>query len=109
MSIRPFAPKAGGTIAITNATSATADQALEPDCETLALYNSSATAISFVRITPYDTNALGTAVAPTVTTDMPVPPAQRVLIRVPYGFKEIRTIASAADGILYVTQGNGGV
>jgi hypothetical protein len=105
--MRPFNPKAGGTIVIANATSATADQALDPDCSQLSLWNSSSTAISFFRITTYPDNTLGTGIAPTVTADMPVGPRERIVITCGRGYKEIRCIASAADGSLYVTQGQG--
>lgn len=105
--MRPFNPKPGGTIAITNATTATADQSLDEDCQQLSLYNSSATAIAFFRVTTYPTSSLGTGVAPTVTTDMPVGPGHRIVVTVGRGPKEIRCIASAANGILYVTPGQG--
>ncbi len=105
--MRPFNPKAGGTIVIANATSATATQALDRDCPQLSLYNSSATAVAFFRITSFPDNTLGTAVAPTVTTDMPVGPGERVVVTVGRAFNAIRCIASAADGNLYVTQGQG--
>lgn len=107
MDIKPFCPKPGGTFVVANATSATADVAIDPDADQVVLYNSSATAIAFFRITTFPSNALGTGAAPTVTADMPVPPGAQIRITCGRGYKEIRCIASAADGNLYVTPGQG--
>lgn len=108
MDIAPFQAKQGGTFLIANGVAASADSfPIDDTCASIALYNSSATAIAFYRITPYPTNTPVAGIAPTVTTDMPVGPGHRIIIYTGTGFKRIRTIASAADGNLYVTPGNG--
>lgn len=107
MEIKPFNPKPGGTFVIANGTSASADFEIDQGCDQIVLYNSSASAIVFFRVTCYADNTLGSATAPTVTTDMPVPPGVQMRVTVGRTFKEIRTIASAADGNLYVTPGQG--
>lgn len=108
MDARLFAPAEGKTTAVTNATSATAAVAIPSDCNMLALTNSSATAIVFVRVTYYGSASdTMTGTAPTATTDLPILPLQQARRYVGPGFKVIRTIASAADGILYVTPGTG--
>lgn len=108
MDIKPFAPAEGKTTAVTNATSATAAVALPKDVETVLLTNSSSTAIVFVRVTYYasDSDTM-TGAAPTTTADFPILPLQQVRRYVGPGAKVIRTIASAADGNLYITPGTG--
>lgn len=107
--IRPFAPAEGKTTTVANATSATAAVALPQDCDTVVLTNSSATAIVFVRVTYYQSSAdTMTGTAPTVTTDLPILPSQQIRRYVQPGqYKVIRTIASAADGNIYITPGTG--
>jgi hypothetical protein len=64
-----------------------------------------------VRITPFLDSTPpvdGAENAPTVTLGMPVPPGQLIRIRVGAGGKIIRTIASAADGNIWIIPGNGG-
>ncbi len=109
MDIKPFAPAEGGTTAVTNATSATSAVVLPYDCDTVVLTNGSTTATAFVRVTYYDSvSDTMTGAAPAVTTDLPVLPGQQIRRYVQKGkHKVIRTIASAADGILYVTPGSG--
>lgn len=108
MDIAPFQAKQGGTFLIANAVTASADTfPIDDTCASVLLYNSSATAIAFYRITTNPTNAAYAGIAPTATTDMPLPPGQRCVIYTGTGFKRIRTIASAADGNVYVTPGNG--
>lgn len=107
MDLRPFQPRPAGTIVIANATSATAAQPLDEGCQQVVLYNSSATAITFVVITKLQ-QAGDTPIVPTTSNGFPVPPGNILRITCDYGRKSIRTIASAADGNLYVSVGNGG-
>jgi hypothetical protein len=106
MDPKPFFAKPGGTILIANAVVSAAGVILEESCEQVALYNSSATAISFVRISALSLPT-DTIPAATLTADMPVPPGAQIRVSCAAGFKGIRAIASAADGNLYVTPGNG--
>ncbi len=108
MSKAIFVPAEGKTTAVTNATSATAAVAIPYDCEAVALANSSTTAISFVRITYYGsaTDTM-TGDAPTATADIPILPGHHIVRYVQKGkHKVIRTIASAADGVIYITPGS---
>jgi hypothetical protein len=106
--VRPFQPSAGGTIVIPNLVTPSAQINLTPDARTLELYNSSATAIAFVRVTSYPGNDfLPAASAPTLTTDYPIRPNSTTRVTVGIGYKAIRTIASIADGNIYVTPGTG--
>lgn len=108
MDARLFAPAEGKTTAVTNATSATAAVVIPFDCDALTLTNSSTTATAFVRVTTYGSASdTMTGVAPTVTTDYPILPLKQVRRYVGPGFKVVRTIASAADGIIYITPGTG--
>jgi hypothetical protein len=108
MDYAPFQAKQGGTFVIANAVAASADTSVIDDtCASVLLYNSSLTAIAFYRITFFPTNALGAGGAPTVTTDVPIGPNSRVVVYTGTGYKKIRTIASAADGNVYVVPGNG--
>ena len=103
---KSFRPKQGGTFLIANGVAASADtKEIDPRCDEIAVYNSSATAIAFFRVTPFPTSALGSGAAPTVTADMPVAPGEHLRVHVGLGYKKIRTIASAADGNLYITPG----
>lgn len=106
---RLFAPAEGKTTTVANSATATAAVELPYDCDAVVLTNSSATATAFVRVTYYGSASdTATGVAPTVTTDYPVPPAQQVRRGVQPGVRKvIRTIASAADGNIYITPGSG--
>lgn len=103
--IKPFNPSPGGTIIIANATSPAAAVALSDGGEQFAFYNSSATAIAFVRVT--STEAGATPTAATTTVDFPIPPGAQIRLTFGLGKKSISAIASAADGNLYVTAGIG--
>lgn len=103
--IKPFNPKAGATLTIANATTPAAAVALAEDCEQFVFYNSSATAIAFIRVTV--TDAGGAAVAAVSTADMPIPPGAQVRLTFGLGKKSLSVDASAADGNLYVTPGMG--
>lgn len=102
-----FSPGFAGTVSVTNATSATAAVELPSGAETIALTNTSATARVHVFVTPYD-GAPVAGTAPTTSTGMPILPGQQIRIRVGKGPKVIRTIATAADGSIIITPGNGG-
>lgn len=105
---RPFCPKRGGTTTIANAVTASAAAALDAGCSEVMLFNSSTTAISFVRIDVVPANS-DTGGLATVAADLPVPPNGVVIVSPGVGFKFISVIASAANGSLYATPGHGGV
>lgn len=114
MILKPFQPKAGGTFFVANAVAASTPAALDESCGQVVLYNSSATAMAFWRCQnlSLSTDAGANAVAPTTAQapavgDIVVPPNQRVRLTVGYGPKKFSVIASAADGNLYITPGNG--
>jgi len=105
---RVFAPSFADTVVVTNATSATAAVDLPAGCEEIALTNTSATARVHVLATPYFGVVVPAGTAPTTSTGMPILPGQQIRIRVGAGRKVIRTIATAADGSIIITPGNGG-
>lgn len=105
---RPFAPSWGSTTVVANAVAATAAVNLPVSAEQVVLTNTSLTATTFVRVTPYlDQGTVPTGDAPTTTQGMPVLPGQQIRITVGPGPKVIRTIASAADGNIIIVPGNG--
>jgi hypothetical protein len=110
MSMKPFNPAGGQTFIMANAvgaaSSTTAQAAAMRNCDQIAFYNSSATAIAFVRVTVLNEPA-DTAVAATATTDIPIPPGMSMRLTFGIGPKKVSAIASAADGNLYVTPGVG--
>ena len=107
--IRPFDPGINDTIAQANAVTSQGGT-LPEDCGTVALYNTSPTAVAYFVCTPTTGGVAPiAAVVPSGGTPggFPVPPAQMVRITVPIGPKAYRTIASAADGSLLITPGRG--
>jgi len=109
--IRPFQPMPAGTIAQANAAT-TAGGSLPESCGMVSLYNTSTTATVFweCRLLNAVTDAGPTAVIPIaggVTGGFPVAPGEHVRLSVGAGNKKYATIASAADGILYITPGMG--
>lgn len=108
MSEKPFNPAWGGTTAVTNATSATAAVALPKDCQQVLLTNTSTTARVHVLVTTYqDESSPPTGTAPTTSTGLPILPSGQIRVTVGPGLKVIRTIATAADGTILITPGNG--
>ena len=109
MDFKPFCPAEGATTPVANTGSATAAVVLPFDCDTVVLSNSSTTATVFVRVTYYaSATDTMTGTAPTATTDLPILPNQQIRRFVSPGrHKVIRTIASAADGNIYITPGSG--
>lgn len=110
--MRPFCPKNQGTIAIANAIAATAPLQFSDRDGEVALFNSSASAVAFVRIdvVPANTDTGGSATIPAAggaSGGFPVPPLAQIRVSPGVGFKWISVIASAADGNLYVTPGHG--
>jgi hypothetical protein len=105
MHDRPFQPVGGQTVVIANATTAAAATLFSTGSE-YAFYNSSATAIAFIRMTSTPIAGDPAAVA-TITTDMPIPPGALIRLSFGVGRKSLTAIASAADGNLYVTPGHG--
>ena len=108
MSDKPFAPAWNSTTSVTNATSATAAVILPKTCQQIVLTNTSATARVHVVVTPYQDEAtVPTGDAPTTSIGLPILPSQQVRVTVGPGCKVIRTIATAADGVILITPGNG--
>lgn len=106
---RIFAPAWGSTVSVTNATSATAAVVLPKSCDQVMLTNTSSTARVHVMVTLYlDEGAVPTGEAPTTGTGLPVQPGAQIRVTVGPGCKVIRTIATAADGNIIITPGNGG-
>lgn len=108
MDVKPFAPSWADTTVVNNATSATAAVILPKSCDTVVLTNTSTTARTQVYVTPYmDQAAPPAGTAPTTSTGMPVLPGQQIRVYVGANCKLIRTIATAADGAIIITPGNG--
>lgn len=105
MDPRPFQPVGGATVVIANAVSAATATVFTTGSE-LAFYNSSATAIAFIRVTR-EVLSTDPAQTATTTTDMPIPPGALIRLSFGLGRKAVSAIASAADGSLYVTPGHG--
>lgn len=106
----PFNPRGLGTFAIANATSSSAAVALKGGDAQYVFYNSSATAIAYVEVTNTEGGSTARpAVVPTTSVNgsFPIPPGAQVRITLGTGSKSLTAIASAADGNLYVTPGNG--
>jgi hypothetical protein len=103
-----FNPGWGAQTVVANATSATAAVDLPATCREIALTNTSGTAITYVYVTPYEGVTVPTGVAPTAANGFPILPGQQIRIGVGIGRKVIRTIASAADGSIIISPGNGG-
>jgi hypothetical protein len=106
----PFNPGANNTIAQTNATSS-AGGSLPDWAAQVVLTNTSATATAYFVCSslnsPADTGP--TAIVPVGATlgSMPVLPGQQIRVSVAKGNKKYATIASAADGTLFITPGEG--
>jgi hypothetical protein len=103
-----FNPAWGNATVVANSATATAAVNLPISCTEVALYNTSATALTVVYVTPYESATVPTGTAPTTSLGMPVPPGQLIRVRVGPGAKVIRTIASAADGNIWIIPGRGG-
>ena len=105
---RPFAPSWGSTTSVTNATSATAAVVLPKDRDCVVLTNTSATARVHVMLTNYENEAtVPTGTAPTTSTGLPILPGSQIRIYVGPSLKVLRTIATAADGVILITPGSG--
>ena len=106
---RVFCPAWGtANINVTNATSATAAVDLPKQADEVVLTNTSLTAIIYVMVTPYFNEAtFPTGTAPTSAEGFPILPLSQARLHVGPGLKVIRTIASAADGSIIITPGNG--
>lgn len=102
-----FNPAWGRTSSVANATSATAAIDLPDSCQEVLLTNTSTTARVHVYVTPYTGVTVPTGTAPSTTTGLPILPDQQIRVRVGPGSKVIRTIATAADGTILITPGNG--
>jgi hypothetical protein len=108
--IPPFNPGLNQTIAQANATSS-AGGSLPDTAAQVALYNSSATATAYFVCNRLNSEADAgpTAVIPSGGTrgSFPVPPGAQIRLSVSRGPKKYAAIASAADGTLFITPGDG--
>lgn len=106
----PFNPGVNNTIAQANATSS-AGGSLPDWASQVVLTNTSATAIAYFvcRALNSPADAGPTAVIGSGATlgSLPVLPGQQIRITVAKGPKKFATIASAADGTLFITPGEG--
>lgn len=106
----PFQPADGATIAQANATTS-AGGSLPDNAAQVALFNTSATATVYwsCRSLNSPADAGPTAVIPSGGTlgSIPVPPGAQIRLTVGRGPKKYATIASAADGALLITPGEG--
>lgn len=106
----PFNTGPNQTIAQANATTS-AGGSLPDTCAQVVLYNSSTTATAYFvcRSLNSPADAGPTAVVPVPGTpgSMPIPPGQSYCLTVARGPKKYATIASAADGTLFITPGEG--
>lgn len=108
MDPKPFAPAWGSSTSVNNAATATVAVVLPKSCEQIVLTNTSLTARTHVIVTTYVNEASApTGDAPTTSTGLPVLPNSQIRITVGLGPKLIRTIATAADGAIIITPGNG--
>lgn len=104
----PFKPSWADATSVTNAIAATAAVALPKDCSQVTLSNTSATARVHVMLTDYAQEGSPPAgTAPTTATGYPILPNSQKVITVGNGYKLLRTIATAADGLLLIIPGNG--
>lgn len=105
---KPFAPAWENTTVVNNSASATAAVVLPKACEQLVLTNTSLTARTHVVVTNYPTEGSpSTGTEPTTSNGLPILPNSQIRITVGPGPKVIRTIATAADGAIIITPGNG--
>lgn len=111
MFLRPFQGAVGGTIALANSTTATASAPLPENAETVVLFNTSETAVVFFRCEVVSNSTtlgkVAAAAEPGVLGDFPVPPTAQIRVTVGPGYKRFSVIASAEDGMLYITPGAG--
>jgi len=102
-----FAPAYSGITSVTNAISATAAVVLPKSCTALMVYNVSASATVYVRVTSYQDEASPpTGDTPTATNSVPIGPSGRVCLYIGPGCKLVRTIASAANANVMLIPGN---
>lgn len=105
---RAFQPAWGSTTSVINATSATAAVVLPKSCQAVVLTNTSATARVHVMLTGYfEESTIPTGTAPTTSTGLPILPNSQIRVTVGPGNKVLRTIATAADGNILITPGDG--
>lgn len=108
MTDDPFNPAWGDTTAVTNAVTATTAVVLPKSCRQVLLTNTSSTARVHVYVTTYfNESSPPTGVAPTTATGLPIQPDGQIRVTAGPGLKVIRTIATAADGEIIITPGNG--
>lgn len=103
-----FDPAWNRTTAVTNATSATAAVSIPDSASSVLLTNTSTTARVHVTMTYYPDGVIGAGAAPTTSTGLPIMPGAQIRVKLPIGAKVLRTIATAADGTIFITPGRGG-
>ena len=107
---QPFQTGDSATIAQTNATSS-AGGSLPDSASQVVLYNSSTTDVVFwaCRVLNSPADAGPTAVIPVGSTlgGIPIAPGAQIRLTVGRGPKKYATIATAADGTLYISPGEG--
>jgi hypothetical protein len=103
-----FSPAWGDVVPVTNSITATAAVILPPQSDELVMTNTSLTAVVYVTVTPYlDEASPPAGTAPTTSTGFPVLTNSQLRVHVGAGNKVVRTIASAADGLIILSPGNG--
>jgi hypothetical protein len=106
--IRPFQPISGKSFYVANSATGSNPAELPESCDSVVLYNTSATAVAYWRCDPYDTTNVNKAVVATTSAgDLPIPPSQQIRVSVGKNRKQFSVIASAADGNLIITPGIG--
>jgi hypothetical protein len=103
-----FDPAWQETISVSNSASATVAVSLPTYASSILLTNTSSTARVHVAVTGYPDGIAGAGTAPTTSTGLPILPGGQIRVAVPRGTKVIRTIATAADGLILITPGRGG-
>lgn len=99
-----FTPAWGSTTSVSNATSATAAVVLPKSCDAVILTNTSTTARTHVMLTSFGSESSPpTGTAPTTSNGLPILPGQQIAIYVGPGLQLLRTIATAADGVILIT------
>jgi hypothetical protein len=103
-----FSPSWPSTFQIANAVASATGVPLPKQSDQILVTNTSVTASVNIMITQYpDESTVPAGTAATLTTGHKVLPNSQVRIFVGEGLKVIRTIATAADGVLEVMSGHG--
>jgi hypothetical protein len=104
-----FDPAWNRTTAVTNAIAATAAVSIPDSASAVLITNTSTSARVHITMTYYPDGIIsGSGTAPTTTTGLPIQPGGQIRVALPIGAKVLRTIATVADGITFITPGRGG-